>query len=114
MKYEGMSDYQISKLIAEYIYPKKIKLVKATKNNVVDVWLPNGGLGFYKHEYVDYCNNPADMWPIIERERITVTPYEDKTQGWFATTDTSFFVDDKKPLRAAAIVFLMMKESVNV
>lgn len=67
----------------------------------------------------DYCNNPADAWPIIVENGISL--YHDNGNwqaemtydapvGAFGTDETcSKFVDDKKPLRAAMIVFLMMK-----
>ena len=61
-------------------------------------------------EKYDYCNNPSDAWPIIIENRITLTPYDNEKDGWFATTDTSFFVDHMNPLRAAMIVFLIMNE----
>lgn len=68
----------------------------------------------------DYCNNPADAWPIIVENGISL--YHDNGNwqaemtydapvGAFGTDETcSKFVDDKKPLRAAMIVFLMMKD----
>ncbi|TXE41410.1 DUF2591 domain-containing protein [Serratia marcescens] len=70
---------------------------------------------------IDYCNNPADAWPIIVENGISL--YHDNGNwqaemtydapvGAFGTDETcSKFVDDKKPLRAAMIVFLMMKDA---
>ncbi|MEL5655640.1 DUF2591 family protein [Serratia ureilytica] len=55
----------------------------------------------------DYCNNPADAWPIIEKEKISLTPLK---EGWL-TGFSGKDVVDLKPLRAAMIVFLMMKEA---
>ena len=109
MNYEEMSDHAISSKILE----SKVIEMGFTAN--IRPTLPHKAASTNAYcgntlENFD-INNPADMWPIIERERITVTPYEDKTQGWFSTTDTSFFVDDKNPLRAAAIVFLKMKDA---
>lgn len=63
----------------------------------------------------DYCNNPADAWPIIVDSKITVhAPMRnDKPQEWLAfdvhNSDANF-KEDKNPLRAAMIVFLMMQE----
>ncbi|AUR87386.1 NinX [Vibrio phage 1.100.O._10N.261.45.C3] len=71
------------------------------------------GNGYYEQAVLDYCNNPSDAWPIIVESRITVTPYDDENQGWFATYDTSFFIDHKNPLRAAMICFLKMKDAEN-
>ncbi len=74
---------------------------------------------------VDYCNNPADAWPIISANRISVE-YDAEHQcdvpvEWV----TAYGIDDlkvhvvahqpcDKALRSAMIVFLMMQESANV
>lgn len=65
------------------------------------------------------CNNPADAWPIIVENGITLA-FQDG--NWWAD-NLAYWVDgvewniggiiDKNPLRAAMIVFLMMKESKN-
>lgn len=56
----------------------------------------------------DYCANPIDAWPIILSNRINLCPY-DSEKEWYATTDTSFFIDDVNPLRAAMIAYLLME-----
>lgn len=64
----------------------------------------------------DYCNNPSDAWPIILSNLIALKPVKLYVGGhrWFASKgDGDFglkFADDN-PLRAAMIVYLMMKES---
>lgn len=70
---------------------------------------------------VDYCNNPADAWPIIAENRITVM-IDDTTNDWSAAVvqdfcDSSAFKFSnchKNPLRAAMVTFLMMHEAANV
>ena len=67
----------------------------------------------------DPCNNPADAWPIIVENGITLA-FQDG--NWWAD-NLAYWIDgvewsiggiiDKNPLRAAMIVFLMMKESEN-
>lgn len=59
----------------------------------------------------DYCNNIEDAWPIVFENRITVNPYDNPSEGWFATYDTSFFIDNENPLKAAMIVYLMMEDA---
>lgn len=63
-----------------------------------------------KHVVVnDYCNNPADAWPIIVENRIRINPI--LYTKWMAEDyleDVSSC--DENPLRAAMIVFLMMQE----
>lgn len=68
---------------------------------------------YHTQPIYDYCNNPASMWPLIVKNRITITPYFEEDSGWSATTDTSFYVDNENPLRAAAEVYLMMKENLK-
>ncbi|EOV9681213.1 phage protein NinX family protein [Cronobacter malonaticus] len=59
----------------------------------------------------DYCNNPADAWPIIFSNRIGVVPgiASDKWAAHYCNWDIA--IADTNPLRAAMIVFLMMQES---
>ena len=66
--------------------------------------------GFAIVEVKDYCNNPSDAWPIINIERIGVYPSEGPDfMPWIAAKN-AFSVTDKNPLRAAMIVYLMMKD----
>ena len=63
------------------------------------------------------CNNPADAWPIIMAHNIAVVPYRHTLpQAWPTAYGviSKFTTEDKNPLRAAMIVFLMMQESANV
>jgi hypothetical protein len=66
----------------------------------------------------DPCNNPADAWPIIVTSKIWLRemygmwdckgfPNQPHPSGQVSSSDAN-------PLRAAMIVFLMMKESENV
>lgn len=56
----------------------------------------------------DYCNNPADAWPIVTENRISIVALEGV---WGARScDCIDRVIDASALRAAMIVFLMMKE----
>ncbi|MBX9484493.1 DUF2591 domain-containing protein [Yersinia enterocolitica] len=93
--YSAMSDEDINKLVAGHIsFADKVMVGAGQK---------------------DYCNNPADAWPIIFRERITLTPkvtgYEwDAISPVILNDDIEHLHTDKNPLRAAMIVFLMMKD----
>lgn len=62
----------------------------------------------------DPCNNPADAWPIITASMISIRPVGNDGQLWEASGMAGMKADyDKDPLRAAMVVFLMMKESEN-
>ncbi|EIQ8120684.1 DUF2591 family protein [Salmonella enterica] len=82
---------------------------------------PNGGLahicpdGFFffddkniKRKF-DPCNNPADAWPIITNNFISVIPSTHR-DIWFADGQGGETTFDTNPLRAAMIVFLKMNE----
>ena len=59
----------------------------------------------------DYCNNPADAWPVIIDSMISIRPVGNDGQLWEASGMDGMKADyDKNPLRSAMIVFLMMKE----
>lgn len=95
--------------------------------------LPNGGLAHISNDSFFYfgsnglkksfdpCNNPADAWPIILENRISIMQ-EIKCDcaafGGFSMhhsgqADWDVCACDKNPLRAAMIVFLMMQEENN-
>ena len=89
-KYEEMSDTDINKLVAE-------------KQDD------------YSMFRFDYCNEPVGAWPIIVENKISVTFMSDGNV--FAVSKYcnsnqyhtgSFAVEDKNPLRAAMIVYLML------
>jgi len=62
----------------------------------------------------DPCNSWADTGPIIEENKIHLI-YENDAWDCRGYTNRHIPVDvsDKKPLRAALIVFLMMKDAEN-
>lgn len=71
------------------------------------------------------CNNPADAWPIISANRISVEYDSEDQCDDPAEWVTAYGIDDlkvhvvahqpcDKALRSAMIVFLMMQESSNV
>jgi hypothetical protein len=108
--YSNMSDYEINGRVA-----------KATQK-IGDSTQARGKTFIHEHEDVgefknicigwkeyDPCNNPADAWPIITGSKIGIREYD----GWWEarTYIPEHAICDKNPLRAAMIVFLMMKES---
>ncbi|CAI1230293.1 Protein of uncharacterised function (DUF2591) [Serratia ficaria] len=68
----------------------------------------------------DPCNNPGDAWPIILANRISLMFDKSTEEGneakWCLASSPCDqyivdYVSEQKLLRAAMIVFLMMKES---
>lgn len=84
-------------------------------------------LNFYDSDWVDkhwliadmipdYCNNPADAWPVIADNHIGIMPFKTcDAKAWPLSIGLLSGADvrDKNPLRAAMIVFLMMKDAEN-
>lgn len=108
MDYSQLSDFEINKRVG-------IALGKGLMpddcqdfglSGFPEVMLRNG-------DFKDYCNNPADAWPIIEGNFIALHPLKHKSV-WIAMSDgQEHTVREEKPLRAAMIIFLMSKESFN-
>ena len=113
-KYDEMSDFEINGSIAVRLGSNKCSkhcnasILISLKNAVVTDF-----------GVKDYCNNPADMWPIVFDNDISlISAGGDK--GYYANNgylhhSGSIFDDtaeyySENPLRAAAIVFLMMKD----
>nr|UVM95919.1 MAG: protein of unknown function DUF2591 [Bacteriophage sp.] len=66
----------------------------------------------------DFCNNPADAWPIIvdngiSLECIVVNRHEKTWRAQLKPAYVKHRMNHKNPLRAAMIVFLMMQEPKN-
>lgn len=61
---------------------------------------------------LDFCNNPADTWPIIESKKISLTYHQSRGE-WSAIFNSENISMHGSPLRAAMIVFLMMQEETN-
>lgn len=113
MDYSKMTDFEINMKVAElcldYDSISQFPHIGASVH-----W----GDGANWHNY-NPCNNPADAWPIIVNNLITLRPVALYVGGhrWFATQGEGDFgmkYADDNPLRSAMIVFLMMQESANV
>lgn len=56
-----------------------------------------------------YCNNPLDIWPIIYNNGMSIQAPDEYFDEWHASKlGVNISYCHKNPLRAAAIVFLMM------
>lgn len=113
--YSKMSDFEINKAVAEHEGVRGFNC-----ENIGDA----SALRFQNWKELDYCNNPADAWPIIINNNISLHAPRLK-EGWMADfvgsdedVNDGFSVEyfehhNSNPLRAAMIVFLMMKEAGN-
>lgn len=113
--YAAMSDQQINQLVC-----CKIGNLKIGQRGACCV--VSGGdaltikLGAW--QVFDPCNNPADAWPILLENNISLVKWQhdDVWAAWsgagmaYGEVECEHIEHDENPLRAAMIVFLMMKE----
>ena len=117
--YASMSDQQINQLVGTIVSRDGLSIIASNGNAVIHEYSDCGDfkgicLGW---KVFDPCNNPADAWPVIDGSYISIQFYQG---NWMASVSpshgngfrSSCFIG-KEPLRAAMIVFLMMKESEN-
>ena len=120
--YASMSDAEINSIVANVLFPVNLG-IGTPYNHRADAYIyhPNG-----TYSTKDYCNNPADAWPIIIGQKLSLINADDE---WlcvpdYATVDGvagddiqkiyfSYGYVDANPLRCAMVVFLMMKEGEN-
>ncbi len=115
MDYSKTSDFEINLNVAYKLYAAGVVnkvLIPDTPNKVSGVQLIHKG----EWCWFDPCNNPADAWPIIQRNGISIVKYGHGM--WLASSD-AYWVDGVEwqidgenhpnPLRAAMIVFLQMQ-----
>ena len=132
MDYEEMSDLEINKLVAKEVsllvkdesdrgydynyrekYPSTIWTAKHEFGNQTEAW-----------EQMNFCLTPDDAWHIILENNISISisdGYNDNGEKekdcaaytgpqWKYYEHGKYRIFDTNPLRAAMIVFLMIKE----
>lgn len=120
--YSKMSDFEINCMIAKILHTNFVQGAFPFIND--------GSVRLYGCDRCfDFnpCNNPADAWPIIVDNKISIVsldnkwlaaPTETVIDGVTGDSEVCFYassdaVFDVNPLRAAMIAFLMMQESKN-
>ena len=76
MDYSQLSDQEINMLVAKIQHADKTFIESKTRP-------PSVVLLNHINMWIDYCNNPADAWPIIDSERISLLADYEK---WGETT----------------------------
>lgn len=110
--YSKMSDFEINKAVAEKLFKVRLSLIvqrDVPSRPAVTVFCDIGDEEIVSIACADYCNNPADAWPIIVANRIGILPASNGDKWAAHYQEWRVAVADKNPLRAAMIVFLMMK-----
>lgn len=120
--WDDLSDSEVSNAILKIVSPsfEQISLSLKAKFDHENRIQQTGVLATKSFRIVkpDYCNNHADMWPIICDNGIClISPTKGrKSRLWSASwnedggkwSSGDIVFGDKNPLRAAAIVFLMI------
>lgn len=116
MNYAEMSDFEINRAV--------FMATGIDYEDISDVPIGGGsaiafGDGCKWREY-DFCNNPSDMWPLIIDNEISILAGKEgsslafhgvKEDAYYKPCGYDFSFSCKNALRAAAIVYLMMKEA---
>ena len=112
--YSKMSDFEVNKAVAINVGGYQGH-VEHMKHGVKESDRDSHGMFYFER---DYCNNPSDAWPIIFQNDIMLNPscadslwkaeqgLRVKPSGFYSVA-TAY---DTNPLRAAMIVYLMMKD----
>lgn len=112
-KYSDKSDFEINVLVARWELMKitlfPVTDAKYSEEKEAMVYLVDGK--WSEAELFDYCNDPSDAMPIINEYGISLIYQEGEFQ--FATNDGNYHSGVSNPLKAAMIIFLMMKGAEN-
>ena len=108
--YNEMSDFEINRLVAIKAGHKSYHEDGSYTNDGSNVTVKgNGILGWFNP-----CKNPEDIWPIIVKNGICIHVDKAGINSYANTLDSNGYCKnefyDKNPLRAAAIVYLMIKD----
>ncbi|MER5006794.1 phage protein NinX family protein [Atlantibacter hermannii] len=117
--YSKLSDFEINCEVLAVFSPD-IKHMSLSGDNSCFYDCGPTGDGWNQIDIPDFCNNPADAWPIISANRISVEYDAEHQCDVPAEWVTAYGIDDlkvhivahqpcDKALRSAMIVFLMMQ-----
>ena len=108
--YRKMSDFEICGYVS--MYEHGFSWIEFDDEMSSHVKCGNeGSPGFAIVEVKDYCNNPSDAWTIIIENSITFNYDTAQVHVGSYFSDTAKVSENRsKALRAAMIVYLMMKD----
>lgn len=114
--YKELSDTQINRLVAGTLGFDEFGHGYVDGYDGLYQYITHKG-SEWRHMLPDYCNNPAYSMPMVFAEQITIM-YDGGVNPIAMTVDSvgqcfevsyEHLVEDKNPLRAAMIVYLMKK-----
>lgn len=115
--YRKMSDFEINKAVAIALGAKQVDCYENGDRCAIYYELGGEAITVRRgqallNEQFNPCNDPSDAWPIIVENKINIEWHEWKGgefKPYALNNETMKSGYDDKPLRAAMIVFLMMK-----
>lgn len=126
--YASMSDFEINSAVHNALLDKPYELTfhgggKITwKDKDSGRVIETGIVGYTKNGLHDYSNSPADAWPVISENKISTMWMTSEKEwcawsegdlgegAWYWENSPDYYFNCTSQLRAAMIVFLMMKE----
>lgn len=114
--YASMSDFEINSAVHNALLSEPYSMLFMGNDRIE--WTSKDGrrivtdrVPYTKNGVHDYCNNPADAWPIITENRISTIYLDENEWGCRGDGDKNTCrAINSNPLRCAMVVFLMMKE----
>lgn len=117
-KYRDKSDFEVNKAVAEYYLTHAYRFNSADEVvELIDIDLScefGSKINRVDAQVVgtfDPCNNPSDSMPIINKYGISLM-YQDR-EFQVATNDGNYYCCMSNLLKAAMVIFLMMKDAEN-
>lgn len=107
MNYSELSDFEINKLVAESL-GYVVESDDPVEGNSVLISVLDGG--YIECPPFDPCNKPSHAWLIIVESKIDVIYFEHGTEDYWTCCKGNTYHRHANPLRAAMIVYLMMRE----
>ncbi|HDU8645535.1 TPA: DUF2591 family protein [Morganella morganii subsp. morganii] len=117
-KYRDKSYFEINKAVADYYLTRAYRFNSENETvELIDIDLScefGSKINRVDAQVVgtfDPCNNPSDSMPIINKYGISLM-YQDR-EFQVATNDGNYYCCMSNPLKAAMVIFLMMKDAEN-
>lgn len=115
--YSQMSDQEINQTVTCILNPQAEKMALIGDGSCFYDCGPDGS-SFYEIPVLDYCNNIPAAWTIIIENNIGLEPSSNDFACAWCFRDgvkliSKYQDEDNNPLRAAMIVFLMMKGAID-
>lgn len=103
--YSAMTDFEINRKILE--------ISSGTKALGYPHNADSRSAGTLQYHWYDYCNNPADAWPIILQHKINIDHRASIKAGAMAklSGNNEIYAVNDNPLRAAMEVYLMAMDA---